>query len=426
MAMKNPLFLPTDDNSDDTRPSEYLLGREKKIIMPTKEQKQRNAVAEVVRSKLQTIYAYEPSAKKELTEIEGAHHKPSKHQQTLLTIQNEAKSVADIQVKWHEYYTNLPENEKHEVWQEFYTEQAKHSRYAQFTKTPDTKEEIKAVVSHHEIATPSAAHKRVRDSRTAREVKDSVKHKVKNSAVVQDKRHPLRSLIFGVGIGGFVMLVLLFGLFNEMIIAPFIQPSKHVSATPIILDNNAIAADGTTKVIIPKINVEIPVDYNVASMAEHDIQAGLENGVVHYPTTVRPGEQGNTALFGHSSNNIFNPGKYKFAFVMLDNLQSGDMFYLTYNKQVYAYKVYEKRVVNPDEVSILNPVPGKIATAALITCDPPGTTLHRLVVWGEQVSPEPSTNVAPASQQQNPSPAETTELTGAPPSLWHRLTSWIF
>lgn len=421
MALKNPLFDDRHKEGDE-KSAGFVLNRKEKVVEPTKEQKQRHAAADIARSKLEKLYAKEPSAKKELAELDDAAKPFSKHQEKLLNIQKEAKSIADIQVQWHEYYSSLPEKEKHEVWQEFYAEQAERSRYAQFTATPNTKNEVKAVVSHHEVSTPTAAHKRIRDSRSAREIKDSVKEKVKQSAVIQDKRHPLRSLFFGLSFGGVVALVLLFGLFNQLIIAPFIQPNKNVSATPIILDNNAIAADGTSKVIIPKINVEIPVDYNVASMKEEDIQKGLENGVVHYPTTVRPGEQGNAAFFGHSSNNIFNPGKYKFAFVMLSNLQPGDMFYLTYNKQVYAYKIYEKKVVNPDQVEILNPVEGKTATAALITCDPPGTTLHRLVVWGEQISPEPATNAAPA---QAPTQGEP-ELTGAPPSVWKRFTNWLF
>jgi LPXTG-site transpeptidase (sortase) family protein len=424
MALNNPLFEPKEDNADK-KSGGFVLNKNEKVIKPTPEQQQRHAAADIARDKLEKLYAKEPSAQKELGELDDAAKPFSKHQQKLLDIQKQAKSVADIQVEWHKYYASLSEHDKHEVWQEFYAEQSQHSRYAQFTKQADTHAEVKAVVSHHEVATPTAAHKRIRDSRSAREIKHSVKQKVRESAIVQDKHHPLRSLFFGIGIGGVVLLVLLFGLFNQLVIAPFIQPNKNVSATPIILDNNAIAADGSTKVVIPKINVEIPVDYNVASMAEKDIQAGLENGVVHYPTTVRPGEQGNAAFFGHSSNNIFNPGKYKFAFVLLNNLQPGDMFYLTYNKQVYAYKVYEKKIVNPDQVEILNPVAGKTATAALITCDPPGTTLHRLVVWGEQVSPEPSSNTVAINANQGAGQAETS-LTGAPPSVWKRFTNWLF
>jgi len=142
---------------------------------------------------------------------------------------------------------------------------------------------------------------------------------------------------------------------------------------------------------------------------------------VHYPSTVKPGEQGNAAIFGHSSNNIFNPGKYKFAFVLLHQLVPGDLFYLTYGGKVYTYKVYAKQVVKPSQVEVLNTVADKTATATLITCDPPGTSLNRLVVWGEQVSPDPSGATAPAATATT-TPAK---INGNGPSLWTRFTNWV-
>lgn len=374
---------------------------------------------ELARKKLLEAYEEEPSATAELTEITHAHQPPSKHQAYLQELQASGASVVEVQTKWHEYYNKLPEAEKKTVWQEFYTEQAKHAHQAK----QRVQRKNGVVVSKHDIATSSASRKRLRDARGTRQIKRALSDKIEQSAVVQDKRHPLRSVIFGLGIGTVALLIMLFGLFNELVIAPFIQPSRNVSATPIILDTDGIAADGTSKVIIPKINVEIPVDYSLTSMEEDVIQKGLENGVVHYPTTSRPGEQGNAAFFGHSSNNIFNPGKYKFAFVMLSNLENGDMFYLTYEGKVYAYKVYEKRVVSPNEVSVLNPVPGKTATAALITCDPPGTTINRLVVWGEQISPDPINNASTSGQTVEPTDSE---LPGQPKTLWGRFTEWLF
>jgi sortase A len=184
-----------------------------------------------------------------------------------------------------------------------------------------------------------------------------------------------------------------------------------------------VAPNSTPEVIIPKINVEIPLDLSVTSTDQNQIENALESGVVHYPTTVLPGQQGNTAFFGHSSNNIFNPGKYKFAFVLLHELVPGDTFYLTYNDKVYAYQVYDRQIVDPSNVSVLNNVPGKIATATLITCDPPGTSLHRLVVWGEQVSPNPSVNTVSAI---SPSAAGTpTVLPDNGPTLWSRFVKAI-
>jgi sortase A len=219
----------------------------------------------------------------------------------------------------------------------------------------------------------------------------------------------------------------LFGFFNEVIISPFIQPSRKISETPIIVDTASAPVSSNPEVIIPKINVEIPVDYSQTTTDESAIENALDKGVVHYPTTVMPGQAGNTAFFGHSSNNIFNPGKYKFAFVLLHKLVEGDTFYLTYNGKNYAYQVISRRVVEPTEVSVLGPVANETATATLITCDPPGTSLHRLVVVGRQISPDPGGNAAPAAN--NPILATTTPTTDLPgngPTLWSRLWNSVF
>lgn len=423
MATINPLF-PSRDENDDKKSSGYMLPGKGKDIQPDPG---RNAAADMIRQKLDKIYKEEPAAKKELQEINEEHVPLSKHQKFLSELQRNETSIAAIQTKWHEYYVALPEEEKHKVWQEFYAQQADHSRYAKFIaqehgQVTHAPQPPKAHIQK-DIATPAAAHKRLRDARSTREIKQSIRHKVSAGGNLKAKHH-IQSLLFGLSVGALTLVILLFGLFNQMIIAPLIQPSSNVSATPIILGDDSLAADGQPKVVIPKINVEIPVDYNVASMDEHVIQDALNNGVIHYPSTVKPGEQGNAAFFGHSSNNIFNPGKYKFAFVLLNKLQAGDMFYLTYNGKAYAYKVYDKKIVNPDDMWVLNSVAGKTATATLITCDPPGTTLHRLVVWGEQISPDPATTT-PGTPVQAPPANNSDELPGAPRSLWNRLTSWL-
>ncbi|HET8669163.1 MAG TPA: sortase, partial [Candidatus Saccharimonadales bacterium] len=198
-----------------------------------------------------------------------------------------------------------------------------------------------------------------------------------------------------------------------------------VSATPIIVNSDSVAPSDTPEIIIPKINVQIPVVYDESSIKESDVQRALERGVLHYATTVNPGQLGNVAIFGHSSNNIFNKGQYKFAFVLLHKLVPGDIFYLTYGKTVYTYRVYERKVVAPTEVSVLYNVAGKPATAALITCDPPGTSTNRLIVWGEQISPDPSTattaGIPPTNSTDTP-----TELPSEGPTLWNRFWSWLF
>lgn len=440
MPSNNPLF-PTGKQPDNPTAGEFeLQGAEASNAQAKAPKGDRDNAADLIRQKVAEAYGSEPAVKEELKEIKHLEHKPSKHQMYLQQLQAESTSVADIQTKWHQYYAGLPEAEKHEVWREFYADHAQHARYAQFAnqaaqdtqgagaaeaakpmQKPQPKEPVKksssAIVSSFQTTQPT---KRLRDARSTAEIREGIRNKVSAGGKLQ-KKHHLQSLFFGLGMGALSLLVVLFGLFNEVVIAPFIQPSRNVSATPIIAGTDSLIGDGSPKVIIPKINVEIPVDYTVSSMAEDVIQQALNSGTVHYPATVKPGEQGNTAIFGHSSNNIFNPGKYKFAFVLLSRLEPGDTFYLTYNGTPYAYRVFQKQVVKPTDTWVLNPVEGKTATATLITCDPPGSTLNRLVVWGEQISPDPSGAPAAETPQQIQATAEEEGLVGAPESLWNRM-----
>lgn len=403
-----------------------------------------NAAVELIRRKVQSLYAGEPDVKEELQEAAEPIRHPSKHQQFMQQLSTSGKSLAEIQTEWHNYYVALPDDEKHAVWREFYQTNSKQpSAYTSFVagqvQSAGKKEaspiglpgavspsdhKPQAVVAEH---LPSPNYEAQRKHRTmGKQLKKQIVDKVGMSAEAQRKaKQHFQSLVFGVGTGLIVLVVFLFGFFNEVIIAPFIQPSRHVSATPIIVGSDTVAAGSSTEVIIPKINVQIPTVYDVGSSEEANIENNLEDGVVHYPTTVEPGQKGNAAFFGHSSNNIFNKGKYKFAFVLLHELVPGDIFYLTYNKTVYTYRVYDKKIVPPSQVSVLNNVADKTATATLITCDPPGTSTNRLVVWGEQISPDPAGATAPTTNNGDTVNTTPTTLPSEGPTLWGRFWNWL-
>ncbi len=362
--------------------------------------------AELIRQKVASLYDDEPDAQQEIAESQAVPHR-SKHQQFMYTLSTSGKDLAAVQTEWHNYYQSLPPVEQHQVWREFYSSQAAVTNQANIAQAsnphPQAVSKHKAQAGRtpqaKKIATKSNARK-LRDARSKEDLQEAIKHKVSAGGKLETKHH-LQSLLFGLGMGAIVLVIFLFGFFNEVVVAPFIQPSRTAASTPLIVNDESIAAKATPEVIIPKINVEIPLVFGQKSIKEEDIQTGLESGVVHYPTTSLPGQNGNSAFFGHSSNNIFNKGKYKFAFVLLHMLEKGDTFYLTYENKVYAYKVFDKKVVEPSQVDVLDPIPGKTATATLITCDPPGTSLRRLVVIGEQVSPDPVNNKAASPTQSN-------------------------
>ncbi len=434
------------DNQSDTN-SKPAAGA---IVPPSQD-----LAVNLIRSKLNSLYDEEPDAKTEEAEVISRTYR-SKHQQYMYDLMTSGKDLVQIQTEWHNYYQSLNDDDKKQVWQEFYdsnqnrvttnlSQKQQEQEIAELSQKTDAESIRQAKQKRDESKKQAAKEKAKQAQKLAQHVHERAVSKTKthterakNAAAIRKNirssvnvppkltwKHHLQSALFGLSMGLLVVFILLFGFFNEIIIAPFIQPSRNNTATPIILSSSSIAPSPNPEVIIPKINVEIPVNYSVNTTNENVIENFLEDGVVHYPTTSVPGQDGNAAYFGHSANNIFNPGRYKFAFVLLHDLVPGDVFYLTYNDKVYAYKVFSTKIVNPDDVSVLNPVPGHQATATLITCDPPGTSLNRLVVVGDQISPNPSGNSTASTPTINTASA-VSQLPGNGPTLWHRFISTIW
>ncbi len=370
----------------------------------------RDAAVGVIRNKLDALYGSEPEAKLEATEVEAKHGQHlSKHQRFMHNLTKSGKSTAEIQTEWHNYYQNLPTVEKHELWQEFYSEQALLKQKKADTPEPKTTPESKKSFTPEKVI-----------GKPAKTYPDNIKGQILQHVQSQTKdNHHLKSLVFGFSMGFLVLFVFLFSFFNERFITPFIRPSHNVSATPIIVDPNGSGEVGPeAKIIIPKINVEAPVVYDVESIEEKAVQAGLERGVVHYATTPNPGEKGNSVIFGHSSSNILNKGKYKFAFLLLKSLDKDDTFIIQKDGKRYVYKVYNEFVTSPDDLSVLNPT-DREATMTLITCDPPGTSTNRLIIQAEQIFPSPANNAESSVQQTKVSQPQ--ELPSNSISLWQRL-----
>lgn len=68
----------------------------------------------------------------------------------------------------------------------------------------------------------------------------------------------------------------------------------------------------------------------------------------------------------------------------LTRLEIGDKFYLHVLGETLAYEVDALNVVKPEEVKLLNPVPGE-DHVTLLTCTPYGVNTHRLLVRGVRV-----------------------------------------
>jgi sortase A len=107
----------------------------------------------------------------------------------------------------------------------------------------------------------------------------------------------------------------------------------------------------------------------------------LALGPGHVPGTALPGQIGNFAVAAHRVT-AGNP------FYHLNELMPGDKVMIETAATTYTYQVTSTELVLPDDTAVLDPVPGhprqrpREAMITLITCDPPWTGTHRIIVFG--------------------------------------------
>lgn len=168
-------------------------------------------------------------------------------------------------------------------------------------------------------------------------------------------------------------------------------PERSSALLPAIPPLNLEISPPDTRLIIPRINQNVPIigvknDNLVARKweeLESDIQKALRNGVIHYPGTALPGDNGNVVLTGHSSYYAWDPGRFKDVFALLHDVKIGDKIVLYFQQKKFIYQVDKIKVVLPQEVDVLSPAFSEQLT--LITCTPIGTNLKRLIVTAKLV-----------------------------------------
>lgn len=142
------------------------------------------------------------------------------------------------------------------------------------------------------------------------------------------------------------------------------------------------------RIVIPKIWENIPLieveNQRVSWEKElNDIfMKELENWVVRYPSSQKPWEEWNTFIFWHSSNFPWIKWDYNDIFALLDKVVFDDQIIVYYWQEKYVYKIREKHVISPWDVSLIWRNKNK-SEITLMTCWPIWTTLNRLVVIWE-------------------------------------------
>jgi sortase A len=358
---------------DDPRPTGHII-RRRPYLRPEHERARpavQDAAANVVRNQIDTLYhetpkkpaVIEPLEQPETSVYDRTHEPPS-----------HTSIHAD---QWKRY---------HSAWQDYYRQY--YERYYlgevyRMRQALESRIKPGSAPQQSDEAMPRA-------DEVIYDLKSSLLGKVGESAVkVRRSRHfiPLMA-------AGLTMVVFLFLQYNRVLFAnveAYVSPG-NIDPANIIVDPNAnIPISKEPKLIIPKINVDVPVVYDTKPDNASQMKA-MENGVAWFGipgANSKPGQIGNTPIAGHSSNDLFDPGNFKFIFARLEQLGIGDTFYMNYEGVRYVYSVTKKEVVRPSDIDKLIYKTDK-PVVTLITCVPVGTSRDRLLVTAEQINPSPT------------------------------------
>lgn len=423
------------DEQDDRRMGTPLIQQRSFVHTPPQASRQDNsqaAAANIVRSQIDSIYSNDQAATTETvatpapaaatTPAPAAAAQPAQQQSELRyksPYQKTQMNTGHIQGdQWKQY---------HSAWQDYYQKYYERYYVGQVQRTSQALEaraQQPAASGPQRAAQPQPAQQPAATETFDRDeamfdLRTKLHRQISSSATKARKsRHflPISAAVC-------VMVLFLFMQYNRILfsnVQAYISPGSIDAANIIIDPNSEVAVGAEPKLIIPKINVDVPIDF--AATPDNDSQmAAMSNGVAFFGipgANSKPGQIGNMPISGHSSNDFIDQGQYKFIFARLEALKPGDTIYLNYESKRYVYAVTKREVVKPSDIGKLVYETDK-PVLTLITCTPLGTAINRLLVTAEQISP--STEQATAAPIVDPEATEDAVMPGNSPTFLQRI-----
>lgn len=337
--------------------------------MDDKEARQREAATRIAREQVTNAYASSSSS----------------------TSQNTSKMKDDTNIhvtkeEWERYHTAWQDYYQ-KYYCDYYTNAAKNYIAKEKLRQEREAAEREQALEEAKKLQGGAETAAIDGTGTASYLKRKIQERAGDEAVRMKRRKKIAPIIAGA----IVMLVFLFLQYNRMIFAPIAAyvspgeaPTDKIEAIDPTVSGGEISPD--PKIIIPKINVNVPVAFGIDAS---EVDNAMMYGVAHYRVpgaSAFPGEIGNTVITGHSAGDIYSNLPYKYIFSGLERLSEGDLIYINYNSVRYTYKITKFEVVEPSNVQALVYTTDK-PMLTLITCTPLGTSRYRLLVTAEQIAP---------------------------------------
>lgn len=346
--------------------------------------------------------------------------------QTVAIQQKPQNNPSDQGVNWQKY---------HSAWQ-YYYQKYYSEYYAKAANQMIENERLKNNVNNlkdarkehdEEIINPDAGPINPTDEEE-QDIISSLKTTVRKHAQKSAKKSRIHRKFIPIIAGVAAVLFILFLQYNRMIFAPimaYVSPGNTSDTGITEIDPTITKAVGPdNRLMIPKLNVDVPVHFGISNDTD-TINAAMEEGVAQFSipgASAMPGQIGNLVITGHSAGDIYSNNQYKFIFSGLERLSNGDLIYIDYGGTRYTYSVTKQEVVEPDNVAALVYTTDK-PVLTLITCTPLGTSRYRLLVTAEQISPAPSG----ATQEIHTDEGETTDnvMPQNEPTFFERIWNWL-
>lgn len=147
--------------------------------------------------------------------------------------------------------------------------------------------------------------------------------------------------LLGIAVGGYLLVNSFWPALPEVMADRDATAKKLVSLEPALTED---------RIYIPKVNADVAV-----VQIEGNEKLALERGAIQRsPSSGNPRDGGNFVVAAHRFNLGFTPAqtKARSPFYRIDKLAVGDEIYVDFQGTRYAYKVENKKLVEPSAVEI--------------------------------------------------------------------------
>jgi len=333
---------------------------------------------------------------------------PDKNPYTRTMSQSSTPATHDA--SWQKYHT---------AWQTYYQQYYERYYVSQIDATRKSlKKQAAQQAQKNQNSTPNNGT--VSQEEAVNDLRSSIRRKINDKAKkVRGSRHFMPIMAACA-----VMIVFLFLQYNRVLFAyveAYVSPGAADPESIIVSPNTTKVATNESRLLIPKIAVDVPIIWDANAADTNSLNQAMDKGIVWFNiqgANAKPGEKGNFVVSGHSSNDWTDSGDYKFIFARLEKMAAGDVVYANYNGTRYTYKITGTKVVKPTDVASLQ-IGNDKPYITLITCTPLGTAQNRLLVFGEQISPNP--NEAKTAEQNSNTATSTKKMPANSPTFLQRI-----